>query len=94
MWIGKCEERLGEYYKSKVFNSTSEQVAYIKDDTVFPMKNKVLGQVKSANYELDSGSALEENALVIHGEEAAKCFPKSSKVALAGIVLLRDKLEI
>jgi hypothetical protein len=94
MWIGKCEERLGEYYKNKVFNSTSEQVAYIKDDTVFSMENTVLGQVKSTNYESDSGNTFEATALVIDGVEAAKCFPKSKNVALAGIALLRDKLQI
>ena len=93
MWVGKCEERLGEFYKNGIFDCAQEQIAYVKGDTVFSMEHKTLGKVKPSSYVSDNGGNFEATALVVNGLEVAKCFPKNTEVALAGVVLLRDRLE-
>jgi hypothetical protein len=93
IWVGECEERLGDFYENGIFNSSQEQVAYVKDDSIFSMEHEVLGQVKHTSYHSDSGAEFEATALVIDGVEAAKCFPKNRMVALAGIALLGARLK-
>ena len=93
MWVGNCEERLGDFYENEVFDSSQKQIAYVKDNVVFTMKGQELGRVKLTSFVSDSGSDLEATALVIGGKKVGRCFPKHSKVALAGIALLAARLE-
>ena len=93
LWVGNCEERLGYFYENVVFDSSQKQIAYMKDKVVFTMKGLELGRVKLTSFVSDSGSDLEATALLIGGKEVGRCFPKNSKVGLAGIALLTARFE-